>query len=308
QRAPARRRRRRHAVPAGADHRDPPVAALRPPRVPAPVRRARRLLRSRRAAADRRLRAWGARPAVDRVALRTAGGEDVREAGRPRLDSEADRALLRRAVAGVAHPPVRPRHADRPDLPGARRAGATARRLPGAERPHGPVLVRLTRAGRGDHPFGGRGRWSAASMPSPVLRRTFLGSWLVCAAVAGACGGATPKQDASTTHATAPGPVAVAAPAPVATTAAATTTAAAPPRAAPAPTTTGTAARPAVITPDMIRADSPYLFHAYVKVDQGHGGGFQDVSNEWYGPGNRAFRAEVLPLFGDGSEDPYVYA
>ena len=67
-------------------------------------------------------------------------------------------------------------------------------------------------------------------------------------------------------------------------------------------------ARPAVITSDMIRADSPYLFHAYVKVDDGQGGGFRDLSNEWYGPGTRAFRTEVLPLYGGASESPYIYA
>ena len=59
----------------------------------------------------------------------------TREAGRPRLDPEADRARLRPADARVAQPPVRPRDADRRRLRGERRARAAARRLPRAERP-----------------------------------------------------------------------------------------------------------------------------------------------------------------------------
>jgi phospholipase C len=99
---------------------------LRPHGVPAHVRRARRLLRPRGATADRRLRARHARAAVGGVALRPAWRHHLRPAGRPRLHPEADRAHVPPADAGIAQPPVRPRHADGPELPGARRARPAA--------------------------------------------------------------------------------------------------------------------------------------------------------------------------------------
>ena len=118
-------------------------SALAARRLPAHLRRARRLLRPRRAAADRRLRPRRAGAAVGDLALRAARRDHVGEAGRPRLDAEVHRAHLRPAHPGVAEQPVRPLDADRRRLPHEGRAGTAARRPPGAERPVRPVRLLL---------------------------------------------------------------------------------------------------------------------------------------------------------------------
>ena len=114
--------------------------------VPAQLRRARRLLRPRRAAADRRVRAWHPRAALgDLAAAAAPGRRRDAPAGGARLDAQADRARARPAHARVAQPRVRPRDADGSWPRHVRRARPSARRAERDQRPDGAVRPRPPR-------------------------------------------------------------------------------------------------------------------------------------------------------------------
>src|SRR6266699_5654716 len=104
-RAPAGGRVGRYELAGGADHRDARVAALAELRLPADLRRARRLLRACRAAATRRLRAQYPGAAVGDLALRQDGTGALQPSCRAQLDPEADRGSTWPTHAQLAEPP-----------------------------------------------------------------------------------------------------------------------------------------------------------------------------------------------------------
>ena len=149
-RARAQRRLGRDAPPAAGHRRAADVTALAALGVPAQLRRARRVLRPRRAAAGRRVRARRPRAAVGDLADAAAPGRrrDA-PARRARLDAQADRAPASPAHARLAQPRVRPRDADGSSPRRVRRARPSARRAEGDQRPDGAVRPRAPRPGSG---------------------------------------------------------------------------------------------------------------------------------------------------------------
>ena len=100
-----------------------PVAQVR---VLPHLRRARRLLRPRPAAAGRCVRPRDPGAALGHLAVGAARSDPLAKAGRSRLDAEVHRACVGPADARLAKPHVRRLDADRRQLPGRRRAGAAA--------------------------------------------------------------------------------------------------------------------------------------------------------------------------------------
>ena len=126
------------------------------------VRRARRLLRARGAAAARRVRARDPHSDLGDLAVREARPDRNEPAVRPRLDGQAARAAARATDARLAEPPLRRRHPHRPQLRGRRCARAAARRARGHRR-HARLL-RLLRLLEGRKP-GSRSRFCRAQLP-----------------------------------------------------------------------------------------------------------------------------------------------
>ncbi len=99
-----------------------------------------------------------------------------------------------------------------------------------------------------------------------MIRLPPVGSLLVLAAALAGCGGAEVRAPGSAPVADATGAV------------------------APAPPSTP----PSTVTPEMVRRDSPLIFHAVVRLDQGRGAGLEPVSDEWYAPATGAYRFELV--------------
>ena len=113
--------------------------------LPADLRRARRVLRPRRAAPARRVRAERQGAALGDLAVREGRPGSVEPSGRAHLDAEADRGAARTAAAVEREPPVRLRDADRRQLPGERRARTTTRRSRRHQRLARPVHLLVTK-------------------------------------------------------------------------------------------------------------------------------------------------------------------